>query len=99
MSRAIVRPAELDLDSPGRRDEIGVPHCWLTDLLTAYSLHLIATLPRALYIEFNVSQSDLTRGVCGGKLSLNDDGTVSIPDGPGIGVDVDADFIAAHRVN
>lgn len=76
-----------------------VPHCWLTDLLTAYSLHLIATLPRAPYIEFNVSQSDLTRGVCGGKLSLNEDGTVSIPDGPGIGVDVDTDFIAAHRVN
>lgn len=76
-----------------------VPHSWLTDLLTAYSLHLIATLPRALYVEFNVSHSELTRGVCGGHFTLNDDGTLSIPDGPGLGVDVDADFIASHRAN
>jgi len=76
-----------------------VPHSWLTDLLNAYSLHFIATLPRAKFLEFNVSQSELTRGVCGGAFKLNADGTVSIPDGPGLGVDVDTDFISAHRVN
>ena len=76
-----------------------VPHSWLTDLLHAYSLHLIATLPRARFVEFNVAQSELTRGVCGGALTLNDDGTVSIPKGPGIGVTVDVDFVEAHRVN
>ncbi len=76
-----------------------VPHSWLTDLLHAYSLHLIATLPRAKYVEFNVAQSHLTRGVCGGALTLNDDGTVSIPEGPGLGVAVDVEFIEAHRVN
>jgi L-alanine-DL-glutamate epimerase-like enolase superfamily enzyme len=75
-----------------------VPHSWLTDLLNAYSLHLIATLPRAKYLEFNVSQSELTRGVCGGAFKLNADGTVTIPSAPGLGVEVDADFIAAHRV-
>jgi L-alanine-DL-glutamate epimerase-like enolase superfamily enzyme len=37
--------------------------------------------------------------VCGGALTLNDDGTVSIPKGPGIGVTVDVDFVEAHRVN
>ena len=76
-----------------------VPHCWLTDLLTAYSLHLIATLPRALFVEFNVSQSVLTHGVCGGQLTLHADGTVSIPTGPGLGVTVDMDFINSHRVD
>lgn len=76
-----------------------VPHCWLTDLLTAYSLHLIATLPRAKFVEFNVSQSELTRGVCGGKLKLNADGTVNIPTEPGLGVSVDMDFINRHRVD
>ena len=75
-----------------------VPHSWLTDLLTAYSLHLIGTLDRPLFVEFNVSQSALTRGVCGGALQLNSDGTVSIPQGIGLGVAVDEDFIAAHRV-
>ena len=40
-----------------------VPHSWLTHLLTGYSLQLIATLPRARFVEFNVSQSALTRGI------------------------------------
>jgi L-alanine-DL-glutamate epimerase-like enolase superfamily enzyme len=75
-----------------------VPHSWLTDLLTAYSLHLIGTLKKPVFVEFNVSQSALTRGICGGALSLNNDGTVSIPQGVGLGVGVDEAFVAAHRV-
>ena len=83
-------------------DEAGidlVPHSWLTDLLTAYSLHLAGSLSRPLLVEFNVSQSELTRGVCGGALSLNADGTVTIPTGVGLGVEVDEDFVAFRRVN
>jgi L-alanine-DL-glutamate epimerase-like enolase superfamily enzyme len=76
-----------------------VPHSWLTDLLTAYSLHLIGTLRRPLFVEFNVAQSQLTHGVCGGALKLNPDGTVTIPGGVGLGVHVNEDFIAARRVN
>ena len=76
-----------------------VPHSWLTHLLTGYSLQLIATLPRARFVEFNVSQSPLTAGIARASFSLQDDGTVLIPDTPGIGVDVDLDFINAHRVN
>lgn len=75
-----------------------VPHSWLTHLLTGYSLQLIASLPRARFVEFNVSQSPLTRGIAAPRFSLAPDGTVPIPDEPGIGVDVDPDFIAAHRV-
>jgi L-alanine-DL-glutamate epimerase-like enolase superfamily enzyme len=86
---AMVHDTQIDL----------VPHSWLTDLLTAYSLHLISTLERPLFVEFNVAQSRLTRGVCGGALSLNPDGTVSIPTGPGLGVDVDEEFVANHRAN
>jgi L-alanine-DL-glutamate epimerase-like enolase superfamily enzyme len=75
-----------------------VPHSWLTDLLTAYSLHLIGSLQRPVFVEFNVAQSELTRGVCGGALALNADGTVSIPTGVGLGVDVNEEFIAARRL-
>jgi L-rhamnonate dehydratase len=76
-----------------------VPHSWLTHLLTGYSLQLIATLPRARFVEFNVSQSTLTRGIAQASFQLSEDGTVPIPDTPGIGVEVDLDFIRAHRVN
>jgi L-rhamnonate dehydratase len=76
-----------------------VPHSWLTHLLTGYSLQLIATLPRAKFVEFNVSQSDLTKGIARASFDLQPDGTVPIPDTPGIGVEVDLDFVARHRVN
>jgi L-alanine-DL-glutamate epimerase-like enolase superfamily enzyme len=74
-----------------------VPHSWLTDLLTAYSLHLVGSLTRPVYVEFNVAQSALTRGVCGGALALNSDGTVTIPRGVGLGVEVDEEFVEAHQ--
>jgi L-alanine-DL-glutamate epimerase-like enolase superfamily enzyme len=80
-------------------DEAGidlVPHSWLTDLLTAYSLHLIGTLKQPVFVEFNVAQSALTHGVCCGALKLNADGTVTIPDSIGLGVEVDEKFVAAH---
>ena len=76
-----------------------VPHSWLTHLLTGYSLQLIATLPRAEFVEFNVSQSKLTKGIARASFDLAPDGTVPIPDTPGIGVEVDLDFVQAHRVN
>ncbi len=76
-----------------------VPHSWLTHLLTGYSLQFIATLPRARFVEFNVSQSPLTAGVAPSRFRLEDDGTVLIPDTVDMGVTVDEDFMRAHRVN
>lgn len=76
-----------------------VPHSWLTHLLTGYSLQLIATLPRARFVEFNVSQSALTRGIAPARFALQEDGTIAIPDTVDMGVRVDEDFIAAHRAN
>jgi L-rhamnonate dehydratase len=76
-----------------------VPHSWLTHLLTGYSLQLIAALPRARFVEFNVSQSNLTRGITTQPFTLDGDGMIAIPDTPGPGVDVDQDFVRAHRVN
>lgn len=76
-----------------------VPHSWLTHLLTGYSLQLIATLPRALFVEFNVSQSRLTHGITGECFRLRDDGMLDIPDDPECGVHVDLEFVQARRVN
>lgn len=83
------------------RDEIGgeiVTHSWLTDLLHAYSLHFLATLENATWVEFNVAQSMLSSGVCHGRLALAPDGTVAVPTAPGLGVEVDEDFVRARLV-
>jgi len=76
-----------------------VPHSWLTHLLTGYSLQLVASLPGARFIEFNVSQSPLTRGIARAGFGLAADGTVEVPDTADGGVEVDLDFVRAHRVN
>jgi L-rhamnonate dehydratase len=72
-----------------------VTHSWLTDLLHAYSLHFLATLEEARWVEFNVAQSALSRGVVRHRLALADDGTVAVPDGAGLGVEVDESFVSA----
>ncbi len=83
---------------PGARAREIVTHSWLTDLLHAYSLHYLASLPAATWVEFNVAQSQLSRGVSRNHLSLSADGTVSVPDSPGIGVDVDEDFVRSRQL-
>ena len=77
-----------------------VPHSWLTHVLTAASLQLIAAAPLAKFVEFNVSQSPLTRGVTAGTpFHLDQDGMIAIPDTPGAGVAINLDFVRAHRVS
>jgi L-alanine-DL-glutamate epimerase-like enolase superfamily enzyme len=39
------------------------PHAWLTNLLTAASLHLNAYLMNSLYLEFNVSSADVLKNL------------------------------------
>jgi L-alanine-DL-glutamate epimerase-like enolase superfamily enzyme len=76
-----------------------VPHSWLTHLLTAVSLQLIAALPRGPFVEFNVAQSALTKGIAAAAYALDSDGMIAIPDTVDGGAVVDEDFVAAHRVN
>ena len=69
-----------------------VTHSWLTDLLLAYSLHFLASLPAAPWVEFNVAQSRLSRSVVADRITLNPDGSVSVPAGPGLGVRIAANL-------
>ena len=66
-----------------------VPHAWLTDLLTATSLHFNAWLEHAAYLEFNVSAGPLARDLFREPIALQPDGTLLVPTGPGIGVEPD----------
>jgi L-alanine-DL-glutamate epimerase-like enolase superfamily enzyme len=74
-----------------------VPHAWLTDLLTATSLHFNAWLPHAAFLEFNTSQGPLARGLFASPLRLVD-GHLEVPTGPGIGVEPDPEAIARYRM-
>jgi L-rhamnonate dehydratase len=74
------------------------PHAWLSDLLTAASLQMNTYLKRSLFLEFNVSQSPMLRELCREPLRLEPDGSLRVPQGPGLGVEVDEAVVARYRV-
>ena len=55
------------------------PHAWLTDLLTAASLHANAALPRSLFLEYNVSANPMLREVIANPVTLDKDGMMAVP--------------------
>jgi len=80
-----------------RANRLVIPHSWCSDLLTAASLHLNAFQRRAVFIEFNTSQGPLSRQIVRNPLKL-EDGFLRVPDGPGLGVEVDNDTLERYRV-
>ncbi len=75
------------------------PHAWLTDLLSAASLHLNACLPRSLFVEYNVAQSPMLRDIIANPVQMDADGMIPVPQGPGLGIEVDAKAVERYRVN
>jgi L-alanine-DL-glutamate epimerase-like enolase superfamily enzyme len=74
------------------------PHAWLTDLLTAASLHVNATLPRSLFLEFNVSENSMLREIIANPCKLNGDGTIDVPTVPGLGIEVNEKAVEKYRL-
>jgi L-alanine-DL-glutamate epimerase-like enolase superfamily enzyme len=75
------------------------PHAWLTDLLTAASLHVNAVLPRSLFLEYNVSSSPMLRDIILNPIEMDRNGRMKVPQGPGLGILVDEKAMQKYRVN
>ena len=75
------------------------PHTASTGLNMAATVHLLAAVENAGYYEADVSHDNLFRDeLVSPPLPTQPDGTVLPPSGPGLGVQVDEDFLAAHPV-
>lgn len=75
-----------------------IPHCWSSDILVAASLHFIATLPYCPYFEYCVLDGPLRREVCTETIPCVD-GMVKIPQGPGLGIELNEDTLQRYRYN
>jgi len=84
-------------DMAMRRQIDCAPHAWLTDVLKAASLHLNAYLMNSLYIENNVSSASLLNKLCTNRIKMVD-GCLPVPEGPGLGVEIDEKMVAKYRV-
>jgi L-alanine-DL-glutamate epimerase-like enolase superfamily enzyme len=81
-----------------RANRLVIPHSWCSDLLTAASLHLNAFQRRAVFVEFNTSQGPLSREMVRNPLRL-EDGCLSVPEGPGLGVEINEETLERFRVS
>lgn len=81
-----------------------VPHVWETGIGLAASLQLIATLPptplslnaEEPILEYDRSSHPFREDLIHGAISM-EDGKVAVPQGPGIGVEVDRDVLGRYE--
>jgi L-alanine-DL-glutamate epimerase-like enolase superfamily enzyme len=81
-------------------DEMNVdlcPHAWGSEILMATTLQFLAFLPRETFLEFNTSNDPLSRGLVKEAIHVVD-GCVRVPEGPGLGVELDLDAIRSLMV-
>ena len=74
------------------------PHAWLTDLLSAASLHLNAVLERSLFLEYNVCDNPMLREIIRNPIPMDKDGMMPVPRGPGLGIEIDEQAAERFRV-
>jgi len=74
-----------------------VPHCFSSGVLVAASLHFVAALARPTFSEYSVADSPLVRELLAEPFTL-ENGKLTVPVGPGLGVDLDPDLLQRLRV-
>ncbi len=81
-----------------------IPHVWASGIGLAASLQFIATLPPAPLalhpiepmLEYDQSAHPFRQDLIGGAITMID-GMVRIPDGPGLGIEVNRDVLERYR--
>jgi L-alanine-DL-glutamate epimerase-like enolase superfamily enzyme len=75
-----------------------VPHCFSSGVLVAASLHFACTLDRPTYSEYSVAESPLAGGLLAKPFAL-DGGTLAVPTGPGLGIELDEHLVRRLRLS
>lgn len=74
-----------------------VPHGYNTDITIAANLHFLASLPQGGLIEYSTSPSRLRRELAAGLAPINSDGTLCVPETPGLGLTLNRQLVEATR--
>jgi galactonate dehydratase len=73
------------------------PHCTMSMLGLTASLHAVATIPNFLIHECYTDGHAMPLGVARASWTVDKSGYASIPDGPGLGVDIDEALIESMK--
>lgn len=74
-----------------------ITHGYKTNITIAANLHFLASHTDTEILEYSTSKSPLRWQTTTEKIPIDDDGTVRVPQRPGLGVTLDWDFVEAHR--
>jgi L-rhamnonate dehydratase len=79
------------------RHRLCVNHSYKTGINIAASLHFVAALPNTHYFEYCVEQGALRQTLTKQRFPVVD-GDISVPEEPGLGVDLDEAVVERYRV-
>ncbi len=79
--------------------KVCAPHMSGTGLGYLYMMHLVSTLPNAAaFHEFKGFNENLPMECPTSDLKIDNNGTIKVPTGPGLGVIIDPDFVKKHEI-
>src|SRR5262249_1072574 len=90
------RSKRIGWDS-SERHRLCVNHSYKTGVNIAASLHFVAALPNTHYFEYCVEQGALRKLLTKQTFPVID-GDISVPEEPGLSVDLDEDVVARYRI-
>ncbi|MBL7700336.1 MAG: mandelate racemase/muconate lactonizing enzyme family protein [Chitinophagaceae bacterium] len=74
-----------------------IPHAFKTGILVAASIHFVAAVPNAPFLEFSVTDSPIRKEILVNPFVMKD-GYVDVPQGPGLGIEFNTDIIKKYGV-
>jgi len=92
----LARSKRIGWDS-AERHRLCVNHSYKTGINIAASLHFVAALPNSHYFEYCVEQGPLRQTLTRQRFPVVD-GDISVPEEPGLGVELDEAVVAKFRV-
>ena len=111
ISRGAVDIVQLDLAwsggfSEGRRiaayadahHRMVAPHAFAGAVLLMASLHFAAAIPNGLNLEWDQNPNAIREELLKQPLRLEPDGTVKVPERPGLGIELDRAAVERYRV-
>jgi L-alanine-DL-glutamate epimerase-like enolase superfamily enzyme len=92
----LARSRRIGWDS-AERHRLCVNHSYKTGINIAASLHFVAALPNTRYFEYCVEQGALRQTLTRQRFPVVD-GDITVPEEPGLGIELDEKVVARHRV-
>jgi L-alanine-DL-glutamate epimerase-like enolase superfamily enzyme len=74
-----------------------IPHSWATDILLAATLHFLASIKEARYLEYNVMDNPLRTHLLVEPITPDAGGRVAVPTGPGLGIELNLETMDRYR--